>query len=425
MKLLNKTNLFFIGVSSVIFCLGGILFYQLFKVIIDNDINNKLYDRKEYNLKQLQRSDSVILFQGYSANMVSIKEIQSFVSENERFSDTTIFDRIEGKAIAFRQLSFNAKIRDKAYAIRVRRSMIEHKELIEGVVLLEVLLFIAFVIVLTLVNNKVSKNIWAPFYFILDKINNYKVDSAQSVSLPRNSINEFNELAAAIEKMSVKIKNEFNIQKEFTENASHEIQTPLTIIRNKLEILLQSPALSKEQMDLISSVSAAAKRLSKLNEALIILSKIENRQFHEVKNVRIDELVQASLFHFDELIRIKSITVEKLYRETTSVTMHPYLAEMLVENLIINAIKHNVSPGKIIISIGKDTLAIANTGTVSAIDTEKLFQRFVKTNSSSSSLGLGLSIVKAICDTYLFSICYSEKNGLHRMAVHFSQQVDQ
>jgi signal transduction histidine kinase len=422
MKLLSKTNIFFLGVSSIIFFLGGILFYQLFNVIIDNDIDRKLRDRKEYNLKQLQRSDSVILFQGYSANIVSIKEIPFFGSENEKFSDTTIFDRIEGKAMTYRQLSFNAKIKDRAYAIRVRRSVIEHKELIEGVVLLEILLFIAFVVVLTLVNNKVSKNIWAPFYFILDKINNYKVDSAQTVSLPRNSIDEFNELSAAIEKMSVKIKKEFDIQKEFTENASHEIQTPLTIIRNKLEILLQSPGLSKDQMDMITSVSGAAKRLSKLNEALIILSKIENRQFHEVKDIKIDALIQESLSHFEELIRIKSITIEKLSQETTSVKMNPYLAEMLVENLITNAIKHNVSPGKIIISIGKDTLEIVNTGIASVISTEKLFQRFVKTNSISNSLGLGLSIVKAICDTYLFPINYSEKNGLHRIVVHFSHQ---
>jgi signal transduction histidine kinase len=139
------------------------------------------------------------------------------------------------------------------------------------------------------VNNQVSKSIWKPFYFIVDKISNYKVDLAQSMVLPKNSIDEFNELSVAIEKMSVKIKTEFEIQKEFTENASHEIQTPLAIIKNKLEILMQSPELSREQMDLINSASLATNRLSKLNEALIILSKIENRQFHEVVNISVND----------------------------------------------------------------------------------------------------------------------------------------
>lgn len=425
MKLLSKTNIFFLGVSSIIFLIGGILFYLLFNMIIDKDINSKLHDRKTYNLKQLERSDSVILFQDFSANMVSIKPIPVFTRENEILSDTIIFDRFEGKALTYRQLAFNAMVKGRAYSIRVRRAIVEQKELIEGVFLLEGLLFIAFVIVLTLVNNRVSKKIWAPFYFILDKINNYKVDLAQSVALPRNSIDEFNELSVAIEKMSVKIKNEFNILREFTENASHEIQTPLAIIRNKLEMLLQSPALSKEQMDLINSVSVAAKRLSKLNEALIILSKIENRQFHQVENTKIDVLVDESLLRFEELIRIKSISVEKTCFQSASVKMHPYLAEMLVENLVINAIKHNVSPGKILISIKKDVLEMANTGPASALGTEKLFQRFAKTNSNSSSLGLGLSIVKAICDTYLFSINYSVSNGFHKVAVHFNGASDQ
>jgi signal transduction histidine kinase len=99
--------------------------------------------------------------------------------------------------------------------------------------------------------------------------------------------------------------------------------------------------------------------------------------------------------------------------------MHPYLAEMLVENLIINAIKHNVSPGKILISIRNNELEVSNTGPSEVANTEKLFQRFTKANSKSSSLGLGLSIIKAICDTYLFTITYSAKHGYHKVTVHF------
>jgi signal transduction histidine kinase len=421
MKLLNKTNIYFLAVSSIIFCLGGILFYWLFRVIIDKDIVNKLHDRKEYTIKQLARSDSLLLFQDYSANLVSIKPALAEAARNEFISDTTIFDRIENKPIRYRQLGFTGKFNNTVYNIRVRRAIVEQKELIEGVILLEVLLFIAFVAVLTVVNNRVSKNVWRPFYFILDKINNYRVDSAQSMSLPRNSINEFNELSAAIEKMSIKIRDEFTIQKEYTENASHEIQTPLAIIRNKLEILLQSPALSTDQLGLISSASGAANRLSKLNEALIILSKIENRQFHQVESTNINAIVDETFLRFDELIKIKSIEVEKKSREDILIKMHPYLAEMLVENLIVNAIKHNASPGKIFVSSTNHTLEISNTSTLAVPNADKLFQRFVKINPTSQSLGLGLSIVKAICDTYLFAIDYSAKNGCHKVTVRFSQ----
>jgi signal transduction histidine kinase len=420
MKLLNKTTLYFLGVSFIIFFLGGILFYLLFQITIDRSINTKLHERKEYNLKQLARSDSLmLLFQEYT-DVLNIKPVREILSEQETLSDTLIYDSIDGKFIQYRQLSFYKKVNKRNYFIQVRRTVLDYTSLLKDVFILEALLFIAFIAALTLVNNKVSKRMWRPFYHTLDKINNYKVDLAQSMALPKSSIQEFDELSVAIEKMAVKINNEFNILKEFTENASHEIQTPLAIIKNKLEILLQSPQMSKEQMDLISSASMATKRLSKLNEALIILSKIENRQFHEVLDLSVNDMVNGILSSFEELIKIKSISIERDYHQLLQIKMHPYLAEMLFENLIVNSIKHNTSPGTISISTHTDRIEITNTGQSSGENASRLFQRFIKSNPKSQSLGLGLSIVKAICDTYSFAINYEMARGLHKVTVKFS-----
>jgi signal transduction histidine kinase len=419
MKLLDKTNFYFVGVSLVIFCLGGILFYLLFQVIINNDINNKLHQRKEYTLKDMEHADSIMLFQKYSGNIVSISSGHQPRVDPEVISDTVIYDAIEGKPIQYRQLSFNATIKNRDYTIRVRRALVEQKELIEGVVLLEIILFLAFVAILTVVNNQVSKSIWKPFYFIVDKISEYKVDRGESISLPKNSIKEFNELSMAIEKMSSKISQEFSIQKEFTENASHEIQTPLAIVKNKLEILLQSPGLSNEQMELINSASVAIHRLSKLNEALIILSKIENRQFHEVEDICINDIVERQLQGLCELIQIKSIAIKRNYRSTIKTKMHPYLGEMLMENLIINSIKHNTSPGNISITTDDGRLELRNSGGPARGDTQRFFHRFVKSNPASQSLGLGLSIVKAICETYILPIHYQVETGYHKITIDF------
>src|SRR5581483_6675234 len=216
MKLLNKTTIYFLGVSFIIFLLGGILFYSLFHITIDRSINTKLHERKEYNLKQLARSDSLmLLFQQYT-DVLNIKPVKNIVSEEEILSDTLIYDSIDNKFIQYRQLSFYKKVNSRNYFIQVRRAVLDYTSLLKDVFILETLLFLAFIAVLTLVNNRVSKKIWKPFYFVLDKINNYKVDLAQSMALPQSSIKEFNELSAAIEKMSVKINNEFNVQKEFT-----------------------------------------------------------------------------------------------------------------------------------------------------------------------------------------------------------------
>ncbi len=423
MKLLNKTNIYFLGVSLIIFSLGGILFYLLFQITIDNGINEKLQERKEYNIKQIARSDSMmLLFQRYT-DVLSIKRVKSIISDKELLSDTLIYDSVDRKYVQYRQLSFSKEVNGRNYFIQVRRAILDHTSLLKDVFILESLLFLTFIATLTVVNNQVSKKIWNPFYYVLGKIHNYKIDLAQSLTLPKSSVDEFNELSAAIEKMSTKINNEFNILKEFTENASHEIQTPLAIIKNKLEILLQSPEMTKDQMDLISSASAATNRLSKLNEALIILSKIENRQFHEIEDISVNDSVNQILSSMDELSRIKSISIDRHFHEILYIKMHPYLAEILIENLVINAIKHNTSPGSISITTQHDTLEIANSGNHSSGNVERLFQRFVKSNPKSQSLGLGLSIVKAICDTYSFTVKYHVENGYHRITVVFTQQV--
>ncbi len=423
MKLLRKTNRYFIGVSSMIFFMGGIFFYFLFQVIIDDDINNKLHERRDYCIKQLEHSDSLFFFQHYSANMLGIKRIEKVTTSQEIFSDTSIFDIIEKKPIDHRQLTFQRKIKGVAYEIQVRRSIVAHEELVEGVVILEVFLFGAFVLALTVMNNEISKQIWQPFYFALDKITHYKVDLAQSMKLPRTSIDEFDELSTAIEKMSLKIHDEFNILKEFSENASHEIQTPLAIVRNKLELLMQSD-LNKEQIELINSVSVAVLRLSKLNEALIILSKIENRQFHNIATVDVIEIIDSITNGLEELIMLKSISIEKHYNEPLSLQMNPFLCEILLENLIGNSIKHNLPGGKIIITLNSKWLSISNTGEIPEVSTNKLFQRFIKSNANSQSLGLGLSIVKGICETYSFDIRYSVEEGMHNMTIFFESKAD-
>lgn len=420
MKLLNKTNTYFLGVSLIIFCLGGILFYLLFQIIIDTDINNKLHERKTYNLKQLALSDSLVFFQKYSANMVSIRPIKAVpVNNKETISDTVIFDDVEGKPVHYRQLAFAASINNHKYFIQERRALVEQKDLIEGVILLEGILFVAFVAILTAVNNQLSRSIWRPFYYIVEKISNYKVDLAGNMVLPKDSIDEFNELSDAIEKMSAKINIEFNIQKEFIENASHEIQTPLTIVSNKLEMLLQTSQMSDEQLNLVNTASVAIARLSRLNEALLILSKIENRQFHKVEKVCINDLIDHRLADLSDLILIKSISLQRNYRQVLNVAMHPYLAEMLLENLVVNSIKHNTSPGTIQIATDHHRLEMSNTGSQMQANAEKFFRRFVKGNPNSQSLGLGLSIVKAICETYMFPLSYQIDQNIHRIRIDF------
>lgn len=418
MKLLSKTNLYFLGASMIVFCLGGILFYFLFQRIINKDVSDKLQERKDYVIKQMANSDSLLLYQKFSANTVNVRK-DHCTGAGQIISDTLIYDPVESKTVGYKQLSFCATIGNRDYRVDIRRALVEQKDVIEGVIILEGILFLAFVAILTLLNNQLSKTIWRPFYAILDKINTYKLDRVEDLQFTRDSITEFNELAASIERMSAKINQEFSIQKEFIENASHEIQTPLAIIKNKMEILLQSPGLSEKQMDSISSASLAANRLSKLNEALLILARIENNQFHQTEELCINDILDHILLNFEELLEMKGIQIDRNMSGKIISRMNPHLATILLENLVTNAIKHNIPSGLISISVDKQELKVANTGDQPRNDPSRYFQRFVKSNQKSSSLGLGLPIVKAICQTYSIPVEYTFDGGHHVIRLSF------
>lgn len=424
MKLLNKTNIYFFGVALVIYCIGGIFFYVLFQSILDKDYSDNLELRKEYILKQLAKNDSVVLFQKYSGNQVSIKPTSKAGAPGEVFSDTVLYDPVEETSSPFRQLTFNATVNAKNYQIQLRRPIVEDTSLIEGDIILVLLLFAAFVFALTLLNRKLSIILWSPFYTILERINNYKIEKAESVSslkFPKTKIDEFDLLSTDIEKLIRRIHNEFKIQKEFTENASHEIQTPLAIIGNKMELLLGSPGLTQEQLDLVNSSMRSVNRLSKLNESLLIISKIENSQFNTGETLSINSIIDRILENLDEVTKIKSLIISLQFINPINVKINPLLAEILLENLITNSVKHNVDGGSIRIKTENSMLTIENTGPEPFGDTSKIFNRFVKFSTKSNSVGLGLSIVKSICDTYNYSIRYSfgTHDRLHKIEIDF------
>jgi signal transduction histidine kinase len=420
MKLLQKTNRYFLLVALVVFFVGGVLFFFLFQAIIENDLNTKLLERKKYVLHQMSNSDSLVFYQRYSADRLSIEISNGASNEAEVLSDTVIFDLMENKLIHYRQLTFTAPSKGKLYLVRVRRAFVEQSDLIKGVVLLEAMLFLGFVAVLTVLNNQLSKRLWRPFYRILDVLNGYKLDKSEPLRLKRNSVTEFDALATSIEEMTSKAHREFVAQKEFIENASHETQTPLAAIRNEMEVLLQSQGLSEKQVQAISSAAMAANRLAKLNEALLILSRIENRQFHVVEDISINNLIDRHVNNFEELLTMKNIRVNKLFQDRIETKMNIFLADMLIENLVTNAIKHNAGPGVIMIHTEGDELIVANTGDRPRTDTERMFERFVKSNPQSTSLGLGLPIVKAICDTYMLRVKYMYEDRFHRVSIHFN-----
>ncbi len=219
--------------------------------------------------------------------------------------------------------------------------------------------------------------------------------------------------------MTAKMLSDYNNQKQFTENAAHELQTPLAVIKSRIDLLIQSKTISAEDMEQIQEIEKSASKIAHLNKTLLLLSKIENRQFEESKQIELRSLIDKVISNFDDHIKSKNTVVKKIYSAHPVLQLNPLLAEILFSNLIQNAIRYTSGEGSVDIEITEHSFSISNPGTSLKGNEALLFNRFAKFNSSADSLGLGLAIVKQICDYYGFKIEYSYPGNRHFFIINY------
>ena len=335
--------------------------------------------------------------------------------------DTTSFDKRENEIIPMRILTFSFKNQQNHYLIRLSKSLIERDELREVIGRFIVILLGLFVIVLFWLNRVISSSVWLPFYEILSKTKGFKVSQNQPLSFAKTNILEFDDLQKVLQEMTDKISTDYHALKEFTENASHEIQTPLAIIRSKLENLIQSENLQETDMKAIQTVYEAAGRLSKLNQSLLLLTKIDNQQFQTKEPINLSQTIENQIINFEDFITGKQISITKNLDTAVELSINPTLLDILISNLLINSIKHNLRNGTISVVLTHKKLTIQNTGESLVNSPNDFFGRFKKHNTESDSLGLGLAIVKKICDTNNLKIDYQYQNNLHQIDLFLIQ----
>jgi signal transduction histidine kinase len=245
----------------------------------------------------------------------------------------------------------------------------------------------------------------------------FNLSSKRYETTELSSIDEFRDLDTAVRNMTDKIVKDYNTLKTFADNASHEMQTPLAIIRSKLDLLIQGQNLDEAQVRQLQDIYDGTGRLTRLNQSLLLLSKIENNQFTEVRTVELKRLLEDKLLQVEDILQAKQIRLDTDL-QPASIALNEYLAEILINNLLHNAIRHNVPDGNIDIRLRKDELEIGNSGERHGFDGGEIFERFKKGDRSEGS-GLGLAIVKQICDNYGFRINYSYGNGFHLFKIGF------
>ena len=418
MRLLTKITLNLLAISIFIFLFGMVAFYYILRQQVDQNINLELEKRKTSINKELDSAHSSI------SQPVNLNEKVLITPLNKprppvSFSDTLLLNQEENRYSLYRQLGFVKSINNQSYYVQIFKSLEETDRLIVRIVLVMNLLMIVIILTLLVVNRYSSRRGWKVFYDTIEKINNYDVNAHESFSLNQSDIKEFDDLNKVLLTMTERINNDYHNLKEYIENASHEIQTPLAIINSKMELLLQSGDMKEKQYKTVADAYEASNRLSRLNKTLILLAKIENRQFPESKPVNPATLIDLQLENLEDLILSKKIKVIKRMDDKATIQMNPYLADILLVNLIKNAVRHNIAGGELIIELSKKRLQIANSGLPLKLDPEMLFKRFHKSSASPESLGLGLAIVQKICVIYDFKISYNYQNDMHTMSLEF------
>ena len=291
-------------------------------------------------------------------------------------------------------------------------------DIMQGVMIQFALITVIFGIAIILMIHFVSHRLWMPFDRTLKTVELFNIENCKRPVLERSDVKEFDRMNTVLERMMDANINSYKAQKEFTENASHELQTPLAVFQSKLDLLLQQPDLTENQAVIIQELYNINGRLSKLNRNLLLIAKLDNNQFKLEEKVDIVEILNENIPHLKNIA--SGLTIEEHYTVATlPLNANGSLLESLIGNLFVNAVRHNRPYGKIIITLTSDSLSIANTSNERELDGTQIFNRFYRIKRNENGNGLGLAIVKAICDYHSWRVSYLFHNGVHEFKVFF------
>ncbi len=405
MKLLARQNRYYVAITLILFALGSAAMFAGIDLISRAELDEDLQVDAD-RLSRLAGAGLVIAVPGDRQPVTPFLAVAQPAPAG--LCDTILPDPAEsGELTPYRQLTTQVLTPAGPRWLVVRRSLLESDDvgLITTVVMLSVMgLLLAL---LLLVNRWLSRRLWAPLNATLRAVAAY--DGAQPLHLPATDTDEFTQLNAALTQMSSRVAREMETLRQFTENAAHETQTPLAILRAGLDQLGQVPDLPPAAWPPLTDAQAGVRRLSRLMQSLTLLSKIENGQFSSIAPlapVEITPLVTIQLDHLADFM------ADKRLRLTTELApcrlpLPAALAESLVGNLLQNAIKHNVPGGMINVATGPAGLMVRNTGPTPVTAPEHFFERFRKHDPTTDSPGLGLAIVAQIARVYGLSLTYT------------------
>lgn len=396
-------------------------FYFVIMHEIDDETNDSLENYKEIIIKTVL-ADSTLLHDHVDIMtkyyIREVPESEADLDKDEFFDSTTYIEiEMEDEPVRVLRTWFMTADR-KYYELTIETSTLEKEDMAEAIFVSIIILYVSLLCCILLVSHFVFKSSFRPLYTLVKWLKEYRPGKQQTPLVNQTKVEEFKILNQAIQTATNRSTEMYNQQKQFVENASHELQTPLAICMNKLELLSENPDCTEEQLSEIAGINHTLRGIIKMNKSLLLLSRIDNKQFPDTSEIDFNKLINKYLPDFEDMYEYKNIHVTYSETGTLIYTMNESLASTLLSNLLKNAFIHNIENGSIAISITDRTLTISNSSESTGLNEATLFNRFEKQTHKKESTGLGLAIVKSITSIYGIDIKY-EYNGLHQFILTF------
>lgn len=418
MKLINKLTIWYLAITTLVLLASGVIVFYRVQAGIENEVTRRL-KRDIGDAVQLLKDGVPI--DSLKGKQMDVKELEI----NAPLIPLQVTDSMGRYSLPRRaidrkfEVASSYKINGKHYYISAYNFIAEPDEILEGILASLGVTFMILLLFVAIASRQMSKQILSNFNQTLTTIQGFSLKQKHRIKLAPTHTHEFKELNQFLEKMTNKALEDYQSLKEFSENASHELQTPLAIIRGKLELLLDTK-IDEKQASLIEGIHNAIQKLSSINQSLILLTKLENQEYPTNQKINFSLFVENATANFRELIEMKSITLTTKIQSEVHINLNPVLADILFTNLLSNAIRHNNVSGTIDIILSSSALTIKNSGPPPKVHTSELFKRFKKDKQNSDSTGLGLAIVKQICELGSFKVKYDYADAQHVINIFFS-----
>lgn len=414
MKLLVSNNRRFFPFLLLILVASGAIFYVVVQAIVREEADEKLLNNEKRIIQILEKGELPVSI----PPLIEVQVLSPLLPDATNFTDTTIFDPLEMENDLFRQLYSRKSINGRTFEIINRSPILDAKELIVTITALSALLLLFLFGSSYWLNRRATRKLWSPFYQVLAKLRSFNANQDQPIHLPATEIDEFIDLNFELTTLMEKVRLEYSTLNEFTGDVSHELQTPLSVMRAKLEQLLNGNP--NNQNSLLFELYEETTHMSKMIQELLLFARIEGREYKRDMTVHLDQLLRAQIIRIQEMGLGASIHWELDIEPVTKNEVNSGLLDVLIKNLMENAIRYTSSKGAIQVILKPTILEIKNQGDQPLAHPEKLFNRFYRdSNAGKHSSGLGLAMVKKIVDLHGWDLSYHFGHGYHTFKIVF------